>query len=55
MPDCKPWVDEDFWEIKWSNNAIVEEAYKQFNGKIKNTFSFRKYHSRYYWRYRAAP
>ncbi|KAF7702111.1 leucine-rich repeat-containing protein 61 isoform X1 [Silurus meridionalis] len=31
VPDCKPWVDEGFWEIKRSNNAIVEEAYKQFN------------------------
>ncbi|XP_037109944.1 leucine-rich repeat-containing protein 61 isoform X2 [Syngnathus acus] len=29
--DCKPWVEETFWEIKRSNNAIVEEAYKQFN------------------------
>lgn len=33
-PDCKPWVEDNFWEIKRSNNAIVEEAYKQFNGKI---------------------
>ncbi|XP_028815011.1 leucine-rich repeat-containing protein 61 [Denticeps clupeoides] len=31
MPDCKPWVEDSFWEIKRSNNAIVEEAYKQFN------------------------
>ncbi|XP_075894126.1 leucine-rich repeat-containing protein 61 [Nelusetta ayraudi] len=30
-PDCKPWVEDHFWEIKRSNNAIVEEAYKQFN------------------------
>lgn len=30
-PDCKPWVEDNFWEIKRSNNAIVEEAYKQFN------------------------
>lgn len=29
--DCKPWVDDGFWEIKRSNNAIIEEAYKQFN------------------------
>lgn len=35
VPDCKPWVEDGFWEIKRSNNAIVEEAYKQFNG---NTF-----------------
>lgn len=31
--DCKPWVEDSYWEIKRSNNAIVEEAYKQFNGK----------------------
>ncbi|CAB1331735.1 unnamed protein product, partial [Coregonus sp. 'balchen'] len=31
LPDCKPWVDNDFWEIKRSNNAIIDEAYKQFN------------------------
>ncbi|XP_017563840.1 leucine-rich repeat-containing protein 61 isoform X1 [Pygocentrus nattereri] len=31
MPDCKPWVEDGFWEIKRSNNAIVDEAYKQFN------------------------
>lgn len=37
VPDCKPWVEDGFWEIKRSNNAIVEEAYKQFNG---NTFYF---------------
>uniref|UniRef100_A0AAY5JWK8 Leucine rich repeat containing 61 n=1 Tax=Esox lucius TaxID=8010 RepID=A0AAY5JWK8_ESOLU len=30
-PDCKPWVDNNFWEIKRSNNAIIDEAYKQFN------------------------
>lgn len=35
-PDCKPWVEDSFWEIKRSNNAIVEEAYKQFNGKISD-------------------
>ncbi|CAL1595889.1 unnamed protein product [Knipowitschia caucasica] len=29
--DCKPWVEDHFWEIKRSNNAIVDEAYKQFN------------------------
>ncbi|XP_008309950.1 leucine-rich repeat-containing protein 61 [Cynoglossus semilaevis] len=28
--DCKPWVQDNYWEIKKSNNAIVEEAYKQF-------------------------
>ena len=32
-PDCKPWVEDTYWEIKRSNNAIIEEAYKQFNGK----------------------
>ncbi|KAL7858215.1 hypothetical protein AOLI_G00183170 [Acnodon oligacanthus] len=31
IPDCKPWVEDGFWEIKRSNNAIVDEAYKQFN------------------------
>ncbi|XP_076863606.1 leucine-rich repeat-containing protein 61 [Brachyhypopomus gauderio] len=31
VPDCKPWVEDGFWEIKRSNNAIVDEAYKQFN------------------------
>lgn len=31
--DYKPWVEDNYWEIKRSNNAIVEEAYKQFNGK----------------------
>ncbi|KAK1789868.1 hypothetical protein P4O66_015747 [Electrophorus voltai] len=31
LPDCKPWVEDSFWEIKRSNNAIVDEAYKQFN------------------------
>ncbi|XP_042267751.1 leucine-rich repeat-containing protein 61 isoform X1 [Thunnus thynnus] len=30
-PDCKPWVEDTYWEIKRSNNAIIEEAYKQFN------------------------
>ncbi|XP_034032345.1 leucine-rich repeat-containing protein 61-like [Thalassophryne amazonica] len=30
-PDCKPWVDDTYWEIKRSNNAIIDEAYKQFN------------------------
>lgn len=35
-PDCKPWVEDNFWEIKRSNNAIVEEAYKQFNGTISD-------------------
>ncbi|XP_067090182.1 leucine-rich repeat-containing protein 61 isoform X2 [Osmerus mordax] len=25
------WVEDGFWEIKRSNNAIIEEAYKQFN------------------------
>ncbi|XP_058264962.1 leucine-rich repeat-containing protein 61 isoform X1 [Hemibagrus wyckioides] len=34
VPDCKPWVEDGFWEIKRSNNAIVEEAYKQFNDVI---------------------
>ncbi|XP_046889161.1 leucine-rich repeat-containing protein 61 isoform X4 [Hypomesus transpacificus] len=27
----EPWVEDGFWEIKRSNNAIIEEAYKQFN------------------------
>lgn len=31
--DSKPWVEDSYWEIKRSNNAIIEEAYKQFNGK----------------------
>ncbi|KAG7473391.1 hypothetical protein MATL_G00095310 [Megalops atlanticus] len=31
LPDCKPWVEDGFWEIKRSNNAIIEEACKQFN------------------------
>ncbi|XP_056595889.1 leucine-rich repeat-containing protein 61 [Triplophysa dalaica] len=31
VPDCKPWVDDGFWDIKRSNNAIVDEAYKQFS------------------------
>ncbi|XP_071752634.1 leucine-rich repeat-containing protein 61 [Centroberyx gerrardi] len=30
-PDCKPWVEDTYWEIKRSNNAIIDEAYKQFN------------------------
>uniref|UniRef100_A0A3Q3J7A1 Leucine rich repeat containing 61 n=1 Tax=Monopterus albus TaxID=43700 RepID=A0A3Q3J7A1_MONAL len=30
-PDCKPWVEDSYWEIKRSNSAIIEEAYKQFN------------------------
>lgn len=29
--DCKPWVEDNYWEIKRSTNAIVDEAYKQFN------------------------
>lgn len=29
--DCKPWVEDTYWEIKRSNNAIVDEAYKQFS------------------------
>ncbi|XP_061578608.1 leucine-rich repeat-containing protein 61 isoform X1 [Cololabis saira] len=29
--DCKPWVEDTYWEIKRSNNAIIDEAYKQFN------------------------
>lgn len=32
LPETKPWVDDGFWEIKRSNNAIVDEAYKQFSG-----------------------
>lgn len=31
LPDCKPWVEDSFWDLKRSNNAIIEEAYKQFN------------------------
>ncbi|XP_055048559.2 leucine-rich repeat-containing protein 61 isoform X3 [Misgurnus anguillicaudatus] len=31
VPECKPWVDDGFWDIKRSNNAIVDEAYKQFS------------------------
>ncbi|XP_061078341.1 leucine-rich repeat-containing protein 61-like isoform X3 [Conger conger] len=31
LPECKPWVEDGFWEIKRSNNAIIEEACKQFN------------------------
>ncbi|KAF4095246.1 leucine-rich repeat-containing protein 61 isoform X1 [Onychostoma macrolepis] len=31
LPETKPWVDDGFWEIKRSNNAIVDEAYKQFS------------------------
>ncbi|XP_041852226.1 leucine-rich repeat-containing protein 61 isoform X2 [Melanotaenia boesemani] len=31
QPDCKPWVEDSYWEIKRSNNAIIDEAYKQFN------------------------
>lgn len=31
LPDCQPWVEEGFWELKRSNNSIIEEAYKQFN------------------------
>lgn len=30
-PDCKPWVEDSYWEIKRSSNAIIDEAYKQFN------------------------
>ncbi|KAJ8417282.1 hypothetical protein AAFF_G00285090 [Aldrovandia affinis] len=29
--DCKPWVEDGFWEIKRSNNVIIEEACKQFH------------------------
>lgn len=36
VPDCKPWVDDGFWDIKRSNNAIVDEAYKQFSGMVQN-------------------
>ncbi|XP_048825332.1 leucine-rich repeat-containing protein 61 isoform X2 [Brienomyrus brachyistius] len=31
LPDCKPWVEDGFPEIKASNSAIIEEAYKQFS------------------------
>uniref|UniRef100_A0A3B3R3U8 Leucine rich repeat containing 61 n=1 Tax=Paramormyrops kingsleyae TaxID=1676925 RepID=A0A3B3R3U8_9TELE len=31
LPDCKPWVEDGFPEIKTSNSAIIEEAYKQFS------------------------
>lgn len=31
IPDCKPWVEEGYWDLKRSNNAIIDEAYKQFN------------------------
>ncbi|MGH0151963.1 UNVERIFIED_CONTAM: hypothetical protein FKN15_053163 [Acipenser sinensis] len=31
IPDCKPWVEEGYWNLKRSNNAIIDEAYKQFN------------------------
>ncbi|KAJ8344508.1 hypothetical protein SKAU_G00318370 [Synaphobranchus kaupii] len=34
LPDCKPWVEDGFWEIKKSNNAIIEEACKQFNDVV---------------------
>ncbi|XP_075994563.1 leucine-rich repeat-containing protein 61 [Genypterus blacodes] len=30
-PNCKPWVEDNYWDIKRSNNAIIDEAYKQFN------------------------
>lgn len=26
-------MEDSYWEIKRSNNAIIDEAYKQFNGK----------------------
>ncbi|XP_074534605.1 leucine-rich repeat-containing protein 61 [Halichoeres trimaculatus] len=29
--ECKPWVDDTYWDIKRSTNAIIDEAYKQFN------------------------
>lgn len=32
VQETEPWVDDSFWEIKRSNNAIVDEAYKQFSG-----------------------
>ncbi|XP_051976122.1 leucine-rich repeat-containing protein 61-like isoform X2 [Xyrauchen texanus] len=31
LAECKPWVDDGFWEIKRSNNAIIDEAYKHFS------------------------
>ncbi|KAK6476718.1 leucine-rich repeat-containing protein 61 isoform X1 [Huso huso] len=31
IPDCKPWVEKGYWDLKRSNNAIIDEAYKQFN------------------------
>lgn len=37
--DCKPWVEDSYWEIKRSNNAIIDEAYKQFNGKRSATLA----------------
>ncbi|KAG9352086.1 hypothetical protein JZ751_020499, partial [Albula glossodonta] len=35
VPECKPWVEEGFWDIKRSNNAIIDEAYKQFNDVLQ--------------------
>ncbi|XP_036400437.1 leucine-rich repeat-containing protein 61 [Megalops cyprinoides] len=35
VPECKPWVEDGFWDIKRSNNAIIEEAYKQFNDVLQ--------------------
>ncbi|KAL4641957.1 leucine-rich repeat-containing protein 61 isoform X1 [Arapaima gigas] len=31
LPDCKPWIEDGFLDIKTSNNTIIEEAYKQFS------------------------
>ncbi|XP_018618899.1 leucine-rich repeat-containing protein 61 isoform X2 [Scleropages formosus] len=31
LPDCKPWIEDGFLDIKTSSNTIIEEAYKQFS------------------------
>ncbi|KAJ8247684.1 hypothetical protein GJAV_G00249080 [Gymnothorax javanicus] len=35
MPECKPWVEDGYWDIKRSNNAIIDEACKQFSDVLQ--------------------
>ncbi|XP_043933718.1 leucine-rich repeat-containing protein 61 [Protopterus annectens] len=31
IPSAKPWTDEGYWDLKTSQNDIVDKAYRQFN------------------------
>ncbi|XP_061102387.1 leucine-rich repeat-containing protein 61-like [Conger conger] len=35
VAECKPWVEDGYWDIKRSSNTIIDEAYKQFNDVLQ--------------------